>query len=108
MDYVAYTISFQTKLKRSDTLFLLPSSAIPAHLAILCYIKKLTSYILLKSLLAAFFLLPLTCHNIQSFKRKQKQERQEPGEKFKKKCDEQSLIPCIYLNHDNKKLLSSD
>ena len=71
-DYVAYTISFQTKLKRSDTLFLLPSSAIPAHLAILCYIKKLTSsYILLKSLLAAFFLLPLTCHNIQSFKRKQ-------------------------------------
>ena len=30
MDYVAYTISFQTKLKRPDTLFLLPSSAIPA------------------------------------------------------------------------------
>jgi len=55
-----------------------------------------------------FFLLPLTCHNIQSFKRKHKQERQEPGEKFKKKWDEQSPFPCIYLNHDNKKLPSSD
>merc|ERR1711954_139757 len=71
------------------------------HLAILCYIKKLTSsYILLKSLLAAFSHLPLASHNIQSFKGKQIEETK-TGEKFKKKCNEH-LIPCIFLNHDSK------
>ena len=38
----AYTISFQTKLKRSDTLFLLPSSY-PAQISSCC-ILSLTSY----------------------------------------------------------------
>merc|ERR1719411_479025 len=77
-------------------------SAIPAHLAILCYIKKLTSYILLGSLLAAFFHTPIACHNIQSFKRKQIQKRQEQEKNLRTNIMTE-LYPCIFHNHDNKK-----
>merc|ERR1712002_621406 len=101
----AYTISFRTKLKNLTHYFCY--SAIPAHLAILCYIKKLTSYILLGSLLAAFFHTPIACHNIQSFKRKQIQKRQEQEKNLRTNIMTE-LYPCIFHNHDNKKLPSSD
>jgi len=80
---------FPDQVKKSDTLFLLLSySSTPRHTVLHQEADKLYPAQISS---AAFFHSPITCHNIQSFKRKQIQKRLELGEKFKNKYDDRAL-----------------